>query len=923
MRLLLRWGVWMCYSEWRPDQPHEDWSGELSVEGGTIRNPNLVMYHGCWGAQRRTFVSLHEPRWQSPLINFDRPVFGYKGLEGLVVDVEGDQNTLFRFRSEMLSVEFRLGDIPEGEKLCWPAGAKYSCSQLVVCRLEDEGVYWNDQRSSAEQHLTGRRRIELGIERFRGDFVPRDMHHRFAAWIPPQGTVEVPFRWNTAGSAVATWRFTGAHWAHQLPTDLAGVFDGSNNVTVDIATCHGARDLSQGRYKAKSMRGASSALEHTDEIGQLSDDTEHVLSITNLSTNGAYLVLNSVTVQESPPDWAAAREYLPFRADWFDGLMPTGDMSADIPSGGKEILVGYDMNMMAAENGWIDATIRFLAATGAANYVLFRTESDSVSEADWRRWFTACRANGIHFAMNLQFLPVDTPIEKLLQLAAELGGPYFIGKKNHEMSLPVYAGWDETDSIPADKTLADAHHAYIVRLRDSYQISEQVPRILGEAALMHRYDYEAGVDLILSETMTGHTSLLLAEARGAARAYGRKLWGMHIACHVNCSPEDWRHERMFWLNLYMGYLSGASILEDEEGGLAKVHSFVSGPSDPLPAARQKTIAEFYRWALQHPRTEPLQVDIGFLYGRHEILTGGMSLNRKRPVRVWEGFGPALPQWEYGRPEYSWLLMDFFLPGVWLCPVLQDPVRLRRWFSGTPFGQIDIVPVEADAECLSSYKLLVLPGWHTMQSDDMDRLLQFVEQGGTLVLGIPQLQTSADRTAVLSSAEWDFVDADLVERLCGLQITGPGHACPGGRALGKEWTFEHAEDGELRLADISLCGGSADVEVDGRPMVVVNRLGKGRTFTFTAWDYFGHSGLLPFASAWLDNLSRELSFDVRLEGGDGEVAYFTYASGNGHRVVLLNTDWTAPGNTKHCTLRSNSGTSAEVAVREGEITEVVL
>ncbi len=922
MRILLRWGVWICYSEWRPDQPHEDWSGQLSAEGGEIRNPQLVMYHGCWGAQRRTFIPLSEPRWKSPLINFERPVFGYKGLEGLVIDVEGGPDTLLHFRSAMLNADFRLGDIPEGGWLCRPAGAKYSCSQLVVCRLEDEGVYWNAQLSAAEQQRIGRRRMELGVRQFRGDFVLRDLHHRFAAWIPPQGTVEVPFRWDASGPVVATWRFTGSQWAHQT-AGLAEVFDGTNNLNVDIETCCCGRKLSHGRYKAKYMRGACSAMEHTDELGPLPDDSESVLSITNVSTNGAYLVLNSVTVEQAPADWAAAKKYLPFRAEWFDGSMPIGDMSADIPSGGKGILVGYDTNMMAAENGWIDSTIRFLAATGAANYILFRTEADKVSEADWRRWFTACRKNNISFAINLSFLPDTVPNEKILQLASEIGGELFIGRKNHEMSLPVYAGWNDTAGIPAATTLADAHRDYVVRLRDSYKTSEQVQRLLGEAALMHRYDYEAGVDLILSETMTGHTCLLLAEARGAARAYGRKLWGMHIACHVNCSPEDWRHERMFRLNLYLGYLSGASILEDEEGGLAKVHSFVSGPSDPLPAARQKTIAEFYRWAMKHPRTEPLKVDIGFLYGRYEMLTGGMSLNTKRPVRVWEGFGPALPEWEYGRCEYSWLLMDIFMPGVWLCPVLRDESSLRRWFAGTPFGQTDIVPIEASAECLSSYKLLVLPGWHTMQQGDMEKLTQFVEQGGVLVLGVPQLQTSADRTAVMSSPKRDFVDAKLIERLCGLRIKGRGAACSSGQALGENWTFKHAEDGELHLADVTLHGGRTEVEIAGRPMVVANRLGKGCVYTFTAWDYLGHRGLMPFARRWLEKLAKETAFDVRLEGGDGDVAYFTYPAGDRRRVVLINTDWTSAGNVKHCKLHSGDGRILEVDVREGEIAEVIL
>ncbi len=472
-------------------------------------------------------------------------------------------------------------------------------------------------------------------------------------------------------------------------------------------------------------------------------------------------------------------------------------------------------------------------------------------------------------------------------------------------------------------TLEEAERGYIRYVKESYH-EEKYPRLLGEAALFHRYDYKAGVNLILSETMTGNTSLLLAEARGAARAYGRELWGMHIACHVHATPEGWHQERMFWLNLYLGYLSGASILEDEEGALAKVHSFVSGPTDPLPAERRKIIAEFIRWAEAHPRTSPLSVDIGFLYGRHEAITGGMSLNTERPVRVWEGFGPAAPEWEYGRPEYGWLLMDIFLPGVWLTPVLREQSSLRRWFAGTPYGQVDVVPIEADAAVLSRYKLLVLPGWHTMKAEDMGKFGEFVAHGGTLVLGIPHLQTSPDRTAVLSRPDWSFVPPRLIERLCGIRIEGLGPSMTSGRIFGREWNLTDPKSGPLQMTDVILRGGRVAAELAGSPLVVENRIGKGRTLTFCAHEYLGHSGLEALARNWLERLVSDLALDVRLEGGDGEVAYFVYPlPDGGRRVFLINTDWTVSGNTKSCRLKTREGKVVAVTVKEGEVTEVLL
>jgi hypothetical protein len=116
-RWLLRWGVWVCYSELRPDQPHEDWSGRLAVEGGRVHNPRYLLYHGCFGPQHRVALELPQLSWTSPRLDLERPVFGYKGLEGLLLDIEGDGDTEVRFETAMLSASFRLGDVPAGG---WP-----------------------------------------------------------------------------------------------------------------------------------------------------------------------------------------------------------------------------------------------------------------------------------------------------------------------------------------------------------------------------------------------------------------------------------------------------------------------------------------------------------------------------------------------------------------------------------------------------------------------------------------------------------------------------------------------------------------------------------------------------------------------------------------------------------------------------------
>ena len=67
---------------------------------------------------------------------------------------------------------------------------------------------------------------------------------------------------------------------------------------------------------------------------------------------------------------------------------------------------------------------------------------------------------------------------------------------------------------------------------------------------------------------------------------------------------------------------------------------------------------------------------------------------------------------------------------------QSPDRLRRWYSGTPYGEIELIPIDAPAEVLSQFRLLLLLGWNTMDEEQYGKLTAHVANGGTLVMSVP-------------------------------------------------------------------------------------------------------------------------------------------------------------------------------------------
>jgi hypothetical protein len=110
---------------------------------------------------------------------------------------------------------------------------------------------------------------------------------------------------------------------------------------------------------------------------------------------------------------------------------------------------------------------------------------------------------------------------------------------------------------------------------------------------------------------------------------------------------------------------------------------------------------------------------------------------------------------------------------------------------------------------------------------------------------------------------------------------------------------------------------------GHPVLVENRIGKGKVWMLTVAEYWGAPSLDAFRSLMMEKLTSCLRTNMRVTGESSDVDWHAYdCSGGWKRVVLLNTDWTSAGNVKRVVLEAGE-LQVPIEVIEGSLKQVLL
>ncbi len=353
----------------------------------------------------------------------------------------------------------------------------------------------------------------------------------------------------------------------------------------------------------------------------------------------------------------------------------------------------------------------------------------------------------------------------------DLAGPNYLGRQEHERdgafsywghiredALYTYifnrAGSEQTHlglAAPAlpqngiisgcfDQGLArDMKEAAKLFIENVRLAKKSCTRHTGPSTLFH-YFYQEGYEWLGAEQMYGPEEVILSSLRGASKSYGRKDFGAHLAVQWSSAPHDTQaHALRYFLSLATCYMQGASGINTEEG-LWRMDAGYA-PFDRFSRCceiHRQAHARFRRFLQTHPRRGVMRVPLAVLQGRY---CGWRCFSR---ANVW---GSNRDEFRFSSPEESFDLLKVFYPRSILDAIYRfpcDDASPQGWYSGTPFGPVDLIPVNGPNPQLASYAALAFLGWNTFAEEDFQRLSSYVEQGGRLLLARPHLSTETRR-----------------------------------------------------------------------------------------------------------------------------------------------------------------------------------
>lgn len=946
----INWGYKYLYSR-KHYHPVYIWDGNLTLNEGEIENVYKLEYPYIWYGIGHSAVEtkLESPEWK------DQTRREFKGIR---VEADVTDNTEFTLATISGVFKFSAKDIINKKLIEYPVGPKYLGCYVTVC---ENSYHWFKAKATDNETIFDADDLEADVKNWaRGRY----------AWIGAGEKIDfkavIP---QSKADYSETIFHIEAMAAKQYGDERESWID--TYIPIEIY-CDNEKILEFKHF----FRHHDVTLAILDDLWQRAkiDAGEHTFSIKN-NHEKAYLLINRIGVSQSErnhgelsiPEWALVNEKvhgkvfavkddiikikgaidieMPCKFGWneFEIKISNPGISKiktatdkktieifDCEEEKNPVKVGYDLTQIVHDDtGELDWLFDYTQRTRLGNYAIIRNFlPDPVDGELLYKWGKYCREHGIYVAASDSYEDGN-----LARGAKEM----FTNCGPHEYPGTVYA-FDPTEPHTS-KTMKEAMEKYIAHLKIEIDKAHKVCNTVafGDASGGIRYSYMAGCNFVRAETMVPHTMTLLSQARPASEALGDGRWGVHIAIQHAYFPYRKNHLGQYFLSLMQPWVMGAELIYEEDCLFGMWSEDRQGWNDFLVKEKRNMTREFFKFVKTHPRKGKNVRNIAFIEGRYAAPFNGFICDCEQDpsYSVWGLYGNNDAEWGHCQPEKARQLLDVLMPGANTHPLRQKYDKRRFFFSGTPYGDFDCVPIESSSEYLEGYKLLLNLGWNSAIEEDYEKLKKTVENGATLLTGIPQFSKHIDRKFLKDMKDLDLYNNGDLKDFLGIEVIGAGELYSGQwncknreeleiPILSAMPSVDESEDGEARLADIKISGAEivAWDKATGKPLLVRKQLGKGYVYTITAWAYPGHEKFQEFSACWIKYLSQKALSPIYIEDQTNEIFWTSWVDEDKTTIMMLNTDWTTESNEKKIYLVVN-GTKTEISVRERDLVMAVV
>ena len=430
-----------------------------------------------------------------------------------------------------------------------------------------------------------------------------------------------------------------------------------------------------------------------------------------------------------------------------------------------------------------------------------------------------------------------------------------------------------------DHTVGRDMEAIALSLVDGLKASRDGSERHTGPATLYKYFYQAGYSWTGAELMDSSTEITNSTLRGAAKVYGGSKGG-HLAMQWSTSPHDTtEHAKRYRLALYTSYMQDIDDINTEEG-LWRMEEYFSHHNRHSEACishlRQKQ--DFYKYLSTHTRSGKFYTPVAFLNGRYDGWNAFSVFET-----VFYAFGRM--DCPYIDAEFGWNMLDIFYPLSRPGAIFRHPCPNDKpigYFSGTPNGSLDIIPIEA--KDYNEYPLICAIGYNKALNEDMEKLSNYIHNGGNLFIGTAQLSTTTDRTDI-ENYSLTYIDHPFAKQISTLSDFVDD------KYLGKE----------IRVCSTIPQNATVIQNSDNdRALIYSVELGKGKVYVLNTLEYAGNPGIYELVKKTISELSNHAFMKENAWAQGSDVVQFSaYKQENGDmHFYYLSTDWYNSDNPTH-------------------------